>query len=98
MWSSERPGTSYISQPPLATICDTKQRTDQHPVVACRSIRATTLHNCKVYQSSPEVSYSGDRERLLEPSTAASYSTETRLYAEAQISFMTSPLRPLATL
>jgi len=74
------------------------QRADQRLRGAYRSIRVRMLHNCKVYQNLPEVSYSGDRERSLEPSTAASNASETRLYAEAQISSMTNPLKPSVTL
>jgi hypothetical protein len=55
-------------------------------------------HFCKVYQNFPEASFSGDRERSLEPQTAALNSIETRQYTEVEISSITNPVKPSATL
>jgi len=74
------------------------QRIVQHLRGTYRFIREGMPHICKVYRNFPEVSYSGDRERSLEPSTAASHSIETRQYIEAEMSSMTNPLKPSATL
>jgi len=74
------------------------QRIDQHLRVVYRSIREGIPHFYKVFQNFPEVSYNGDREQSLEPSMTASYSIEIRQYVETEISSMTNPLKPSATL
>jgi len=61
------------------------QRAAQYLRGACRFKRVRMPHICKVYQNFPEVSYSGDKERSLEPSTAALNSKETRQYVEAEM-------------
>jgi len=74
------------------------QRIAQHLRVVYRSIREGMPHICKVFRNFPEVSYNGDRVQSLEPPTAASHSIETRQKVEAEISSMTNPLKPFATL
>jgi len=75
-----------------------EQRAAQRLRGAYRPIHVRIPYICRVYQNFPEVSFSGDRERSLEPSTAALNSSETRHYVEVEISSMTNPLKSSATL